>query len=200
MTRKAARNQQAHGADITSSPNVSRRSGVLTAGALIASAAFSGMGATPAAASELNDPRLNVIGQALAPRLRDYIDLGRQHPGQQPAAAAQAKTFDLNIADGPLGEVAAALARATGASVQLSIDSIAPIHSPGVSGNVDPRTGVDRHARRHQRGRAPVLTQRCRSQPAVAQRVGQRHRPRAPRSSSRRDTRRRCATFRRRSK
>jgi hypothetical protein len=134
MTRKAIRKKQQRDADITLRPLTPRRSGVITTGALIASAALSGLGATSAVAGELNDPRLNVIGQAVAPRLRDFTDLGRQHPGQQPASATQATTFDLTIPEGPLSEVAAALARATGGTVTLTIDSMAPIHSSGVSG------------------------------------------------------------------
>jgi catecholate siderophore receptor len=94
------------------------------------------MGAMSAAASELNDPRLNVIGQALSPRLPGFTDLVRRPPRQQPSSSAQAATFDLNIPGGPLGEVAAAMASATGASVTLTIDSIAPIYSPGVSGTL----------------------------------------------------------------
>lgn len=94
-------------------------------GALVASATLTGLIATPVDAKPL-DPRLAAIHTALGrARAVDYIT---------DAAIAPARTFDLAIPAGSIREVAVALEKATGARINLPLDSIGVISSPGVNG------------------------------------------------------------------
>ncbi len=132
MSRKARRRTSSPSTS-SPAPQLGERSKFFTLGALVASAAFTGVGASNASAAELADARFRVIHDALSPRvfrLREPMRLSSDGPAQQSA------TFTLNITEGPLRDVAAALERATGVRISLANDSIGAIQSPGVSGSL----------------------------------------------------------------
>ncbi len=130
MSRKAEHKQPSSSIKSSQSPSIDR-SKILTVGALIATAAFTG--STSTSAAELGDARLRVINEALAPRTFRLTEPMRL---SSDGAAQQGATFQLNIPAGTLQDVAAALSRATGVRVSLANESIGPISSPGVVGNV----------------------------------------------------------------
>ena len=97
--------------------------------AILASATFT---RSTAAAADF-DSKLAVIHEAVNPRtavLRQVLRMSAAPQGGQ----QQDPIFTLNIAGGPLRDVTAALAKATGNTITIGIDSIGPIYSPGVSG------------------------------------------------------------------
>ena len=99
----------------------------LVRSAVIASVAFA---SSPAAARTMTDTRLALIHEALAPRtpvLRDVLRMAAAQQSASPQSTTPPQTFALDIPGGPLREVAAALARATGGTVTIAAESIAPI-------------------------------------------------------------------------
>ena len=116
-------------------PSSADRSKVFAFSALVASAAFTGIGASTASATEVTDGRLLVIHNALTPRLARLREPMRLSTDDV-AAEQSAGSFQLNIPAGSLKDIAAALARATGMQLTLANESLGTIYSPGVSGSV----------------------------------------------------------------
>lgn len=125
MTRKAKHSR-------TTQPSTSRPHAI-TVGAILASAAFTTLHASNAAARDRFDPRLAVIDRALASRAPLLHIVTRQSVSPQPARPAT-QTFALDIPAAPIRQVAAALERATGVRVTLANEFIGNITSPGCTG------------------------------------------------------------------
>ncbi|MQA31019.1 MAG: TonB-dependent siderophore receptor [Luteitalea sp.] len=98
-------------------------------GAAVTTAALTSLAANPAFASDLLDPRLEVIKRALWPRTAPS---GISSSGQQDTNRNQ--TFQFDIPGAPIGDVVAAFERVTGGTVTIPVDSIHPIFSPGLRG------------------------------------------------------------------
>src|SRR5262249_7012116 len=103
---------------------MSRKRARIIRGAIITSTALS---ASPAAALDLADSRLAIIHEALRPRPAIVRELLRDVAASPQSSQQQLPTWQLSIAGGPLREVAAALARATGSTIVIGADSIGAI-------------------------------------------------------------------------
>lgn len=148
MNRKTLRKQQREHARATRRAGPDRTSFV-TAGAVFASAMFTGL--NPALAAE--SPRLALIHRELSPQppaLREVLRLaGRTSAarvsGQASPAAAPPDTRVLrfNIAPGPLDAALTDFERITGIKVVLANPGLATVQSPGVSGALTPARAME---------------------------------------------------------
>ena len=173
MTRKALRKARQARPSTAGAANRSSASPFLTFSAVVTTAALTGLAANVSAADRA-DPRLAVITpRAPAPRRR--AQFARHRRGR---AAGRQTLLQFDIPAGPIRDVVAAFERVTGATVTISLDSIGPISSPGLTGTFTFEQALrmllegTNVAFRLTSARTAVLTL------PVAQRVGQRHRRR----------------------
>lgn len=159
MNRKTLRKQQrAQVHAVRRSMRASERRSFVTAGAVVASAMFTGLSPATAIASESMSPRLTLIHRELSPQpavVRDVLRLGRtgssaapgyfvdQGVGSVGGVAQDGRVLRFNIAAGPLDGALAEFERVTGIKVVLGNPGIGTVQSPGVAGALTPARAVE---------------------------------------------------------